>query len=199
MRILGRVNRRSSEVGFDFVERGIMEREELLYRQQQVLEYLNRLPRQILQMQGKDNVTEFVIHELCNESCFNLEKAAYLVDNPDFNCLKGVAGFSRSEAFTPENVWDVPQEFSSHMQSCDFNQKVRSFACESFLKKGETEEQVADVVAQTLGFNNYDYHLWGMKHDNHGLFLYQKARAKDSYADEYIPNGLCLLSFCPVF
>ena len=181
-----------------FVEREVMERKELL-RQQQILKQLSRLPRKILHMQGADNITEFVMHELCNEVCFNLEKAAYFIDNPDFNCLKGIAGFSRSEAYSPVNVWDDPHAFSMHMQSCAFNQQVRSFTRESFLKKGETEEQVAKNIAQTLGFNNFGHYAWTMKHDNHGLFVYQKARDEETYIDEYIPEALCLFGFCPVF
>ena len=176
-----------------------MERDELLHRQQKILNNLRLLPRRILHMQSNDNVTEFVLHDLCNEGCFNLEKAAYLVDNPDFNCLKGVAGFSRAEAFCPEKViWDDPQGFSAHMQGAAFNQKVRSFGRESFVKQGETEDQVADHIAQNLEFTNYGFYSWNMKHDNHGIFVYEKT-SDDTSVDEYLSDGLYLLGFCPVY
>ena len=63
-----------------------------------ILDKLCHLPRKILSLHGHDNITELILHELCNEQCFNLEKAAYFIDNPDFDCFKGVAGHCRSQA-----------------------------------------------------------------------------------------------------
>lgn len=180
------------------LERVVMKRDELLHRQQQILNRLSRLPRKILLMQGKDNVTEFVLHELCNEDCFNLEKAAYLIDNPDFNCLKGIAGFSRKEAYN-QNLWDNPQAFSTHMQASSFNKKVRSFLQESFRKQSKPETDVVKHIARDLDVQNYGFLSWNMKHDNHGLFIYQKAYNDDTCTDDYILDGLCLLGFCPIF
>ena len=66
-----------------------------LERQNRMLHHLAQLPRLMIDVHGRDNISEFILHELCSEPCFNLRKAAYLVDNPDFNCLRGVAGFAR--------------------------------------------------------------------------------------------------------
>ena len=49
-------------------------------------------------------MSEFVLHDICNPNCFNLQKAAFLVDNPDFDCLKGVAGFSADEAYQKHDL-----------------------------------------------------------------------------------------------
>lgn len=151
-------------------------------------------------MQGNDNITELVMHELCNEYCFNLEKAAYLIDNPDFDCLKGIAGFARSEAYSAgQNIWDDPKKFTQHVQAASFNNKVRSYYRNSFTKQGESEEVVAKYIAKDLGLEEYGYLSWHMKHDNHGLFIYQKACADDTCADDYILDGLSLLGFCPIY
>lgn len=177
-----------------------MKHDELLLRQQQILNHLSRLPRRILHMQGNDNITELVMHELCNEYCFNLEKAAYLIDNPDFDCLKGIAGFARSEAYSAgQNIWDDPKKFTQHVQAASFNNKVRSYYRNSFTKQGESEEVVAKYIAKDLGLEEYGYLSWHMKHDNHGLFIYQKACADDTCADDYILDGLSLLGFCPIY
>ena len=64
-----------------------------------VLGNILKIPKKLLSAQHVDNVAEFVLHERSHENCFNLRRAAYFVDNPDFNCLKGIAGFCRKEAY----------------------------------------------------------------------------------------------------
>ena len=153
----------------------------------------------MLLLHGRDNVIEFVLHELCHEQCFNLEKAAYVVDNPDFNCLKGVAGFARSEAYEKEaDVWKNPDAFSAHMQSSPFNQKVRSFEKESLCKKGASDDAIVSEVAQNLGLDHPSYYAWDMKHDNRGVLVYQKCDQEECDCN-YLLDGLCMLGFCPVF
>lgn len=177
-----------------------MKRDDLLQRQHEMLTCLSHLPKKILALHDKDNVTEFVLHDLCHEHCFNLNRAAYFVDSPDFNCVKGVAGFCRSEAYANcESVWEKPEEFSVHMQSAPFNQRVRGISRCSIRKSEEKDEVLAQELARDLGFKNYDLCSWGMKHDNHGFVLLEKACHEDKFADEYVLDGLSLLSFCPVF
>jgi len=168
-----------------------MKQDNLLQRQHTMLNCLANLPRKMLLLHGADNITEFVLHDLCHENCFNLKKAAFFIDNPDFNHTKGVAGFSAQEALKTGALWHNPQEFSKHMQSSAFNQKVRSLSHASAAHMPE--------LAQTLGFENYAHCRWAMKHDNHGFVLYEKADTQDSFADDHLLNGLSLLSFCPVF
>ena len=57
--------------------------DEALHSQHNVLNTISRLPRKMLSLKNQENITEFVLHDLCNKKCFNLEKAAYFVDNPD--------------------------------------------------------------------------------------------------------------------
>lgn len=178
-----------------------MERLELLQRQNSVLSYLSGLPRRMLLVHGMDNITEFVLHDLCQERCFNLSKAAYFVDNPDFNCTKGVAGFSRDEKFgNSEAIWTTDQKtFSSYMKESLFNQKVRSLTRCSVKKGKDNHAELAKMLAQDLGFKNYAFCSWSMRHDNEGFVLYEKAVETDTFVDDHIVNGLSLLSFCPIF
>ena len=69
-----------------------------------ILNTLSKLPRKMLSLKGQENVTEFVLHELCHKNCFNLDKAAYFVDNPDFDCLKGMAGFAPLRRMGPRKI-----------------------------------------------------------------------------------------------
>lgn len=90
-------------------------------KREELLKRLSLLPKRILTLYGVDipyNLAEFVLHELCEGDCFNIKRAAFLVDNPDFDIFKGVAGFEKEESFKKSKAshWDEPEEFSNHMK-----------------------------------------------------------------------------------
>ena len=164
----------------------------------QTLQILTGLPKNMLKMHGADNISEFVLHELSCKDCFNLSKAAYFVDNPAFNCMKGVAGFAREEAcMLSVPIWDDPDRFSAHMQGSSFNQKVRSCAQLSCKNCATSDELILHDLATRLGMDTFNYCTWPMKHDNHGYLLYQASESKPD--QDMLMCGLSLLSFCPIF
>ena len=168
-------------------------------RKRRIMHSISKLPRKMLQLHGRENVIEFVLHELGQENCFNLNRAAYIVDNPDFNCLKGVAGFSREESYCDQDIWDDPEKFSAHMKDCPYNKTVREFCIESCVKKGESDQDIVKHVSKDLGFEHPAFYSWQMKHDNHGLLLYEKQEEDEDCDCDYLIDGLCLIGFCPVF
>jgi hypothetical protein len=176
-----------------------MKRPESLDKHYDVLHKLSCLPRKMLTLHGSENITEFVLHELCNESCFDLLKAAYFVDNPDFDCFRGVAGLSRAQAPRSFDVWKDIAKFSDHMKSSEFNQQVRSLSRCSLKKEDRSEKELAATIAKDLGMKHYNVCSWTMKHDNHGLLIYEKAQDNHQIDEEHLLNGLSLLSFCPIF
>lgn len=170
-------------------------------KKRSILNRLSKLPRKILQFHGRENTAEFILHELGRNDCFNLERAAYIIDNPDFDCTKGVAGYCRQEEYNTDkdiDIWDDADNFSKHMQSCPYNMQVRSFTKPSYFKQGKSEEDIVKTIAQDLGFDHPSYYAWPMKHDNHGILLYQK-HEQDECDCDYLLDGLCLIGFCPVF
>ncbi len=176
-----------------------MERKGLLDYEHKILNHLTYLPRKILSLNDRENITEFVLHDLCGQDCFNLEKAAYFVDNPDFDCLKGVAGFSRVEAYPDScNIWETPKAFSVHMSKAPFNQKVRNMYKESMKKSHKKDDVIASEIAQDLGFENHTFYSWDMKHYNHGILIFERENINKEH-DKYLLNGISLLSFCPIF
>ena len=177
---------------------GMKSKEHIEDRKRNIMHTLSRLPRRILQLHGRDNVIEFVLHELGRADCFNLHRAAYVIDNPDFNCLKGVAGFCKEEAYCEPDIWDHPEKFSDHMKSCAYNNQVRCYNAESYLKHGKKDADIVKEIAKDLGFEHPSYYAWQMKHDNHGLLLYEKDDEEECDCD-YLIDGLCLIGFCPVF
>lgn len=178
-----------------------MEREELLQRERLLLNHLSDIPRQILRLHGQDNVTEFVLHELCSDDCFKLERAAYFVDNPDFDCLKGIAGFCRIEAYPANNcsIWDSPAAFSMHMQKSAFNQLVRTTMKPSMKRAHQSDEEIVGEVGKTLGFKDCEFLTWDSKHNNHDILIFERSQNNEPAVKQYLHSGLSLLSFCPVF
>lgn len=178
-----------------------MDSVEALERKIKVLSYLSSLPRKMSTLHGTENITEFVLHDLCHEQCLNLSKAAFFVDNPDFDCAKGVAGYSREESCCGDcyAIWNDSRKFSDYMKNSSFNQQVRKLSRCSLKKGHETHDELASTIAGDLGFKNYGYCSWPMRHDNEGFMLYEKVDSADALVDEHIVNGASLLSFCPLF
>lgn len=171
-----------------------MEHAELL-KKHLILDRLCQLPQRVLSLHGNDNIAEAVLHELCH-NCLKLNRAAYLVDNPDFDCMKGIAGYACNEPYLQEVAWETPELFTKHLQQAAFNQRVRSMYYPSMLKAKKNEEETSKIIATSLGLTNPSFCTWQMKHDNHGILVYE---TKEPIACELVKNGACLLAFCPIY
>ncbi|MCX5923330.1 MAG: hypothetical protein NTU89_02055 [Candidatus Dependentiae bacterium] len=146
-----------------------------------------------------ENLSEFIIHDLCSKDMFNINKAAYLVNNPDFQCLKGVAGYHHPESFTKDNSWQSQKDFTSHMKDSAFNGHVRSVSDRSLSLQdsGLEQSKVEDLM---LKFQMRDpmYHTWDMKYDNQGIFIFEKPQDSE-IVEDHLLNFLQILSFCSIF
>ena len=166
----------------------------------ELLQFLSNIPGKIVGLHGLENVTEFVLHDLSSKDCFNLLKVGYFVDNPDFNCFKGVTGYHSNQQFSPHHViWDDPDIFSSHMKTVDFNKQVRNLQTTSPKKTSICEKSFVDEVADELQFNNPSYFCWRMKHNNHGLVIFEHINGHDYWNEHDLAQGMHLLSLCPIF
>ena len=170
-------------------------------RQQEVLHCVCSLPRKMTQIHGVQNMTEFLLHHLAHKNCFNFSKAAYFVDNPDFDLLKGVAGFHKLEAFENNDHWQNAEQFTSHMKDASFNRRVRSVGQKSTKKQQEAIDQnLIDALAQELELEKPQHCSWKMKYDNHGLLVFELADQQDrELVEQNLEESLYLLGFCPVF
>ena len=167
-------------------------------RHHKVLNRLSNLPKRILSVHGIDNLSELVLHDLSAEHCFNLEKAAYFVDNPDFNCFNGVAGFNQQEKYPDaDHIWDKPDTFSQFMRRSPFNQQVQDIQRPSCRRAKITDEQIVAELAPQLGIKNPRSYAWNLKHDNHGILIFEHDE-HDTVGEELL-HGLCVLGFCNVF
>lgn len=163
-----------------------------------ILQCLADLPKKMMSLQNNDNVQEFVLHELCHDHCFNLTKAAFFVDSPDFNVLKGVVGISKAESYF-DSIWDDPKAFSEHMQQSSFNRLVKDFAHHTIISADldGTKTALTDI-AQRFDFHAPAFHIWSMRYGNSGYLIYDHERHLDEFQDQF-NNSLYLLSFCPLF
>lgn len=162
-----------------------------------ILEYFSELPSKMLSYDDRENMIEFVLHCLCSEDCFNMPKAAYFIDNIDFDCLKGVAGYCHAQKCKEPIIWSNPEVFTSHMKQCDFNQKVRKIYKSSAVKSQKIDE-LAKEIGELLSINNPNYYSWKIKYDNYGIFIFEPIPDEDEL-NGFILKGLHLLGFCKLF
>lgn len=144
-----------------------------------------------------ENLSEFVLHDLCSGDLFNIPTAAYLVNNPDFSCMKGVAGYKHAESFKKGNNWDLQKDFTAHMKQSDFNQKVR-LVYDKAVKIDGSEKQKLHQLADQFEIENPAFHVWNMKYDNQGLLIFEKPEDMHE-AHDNIVHFVPMLSFCSVF
>ena len=115
-----------------------MDHKDLVMRKQQLLYRLSCLPEKIVSAHEIDNLAEFVLYELCHPECLNLGKAAFFIDNPDFDCLRGIAGISTDDhvhTLDNQDVWKIQDTFTKTMRDSQFNSSVRAVSCPSMAKK----------------------------------------------------------------
>ena len=162
-----------------------------------LLRQVTQIPTRILRNHDLHGLAGLLLHHLCSGECFNLSKAAYFVDNPDFDQLVGVAGFSRDEA-AQGDVWEKPAQQVVQVEEGAFHRTVRGMHHVSITRKGEEAGKSPQVqlIAKELGIENPQIYSWEMKHGNHGVLLYDGSAQEWEAQDLY--NAASLLSFCPM-
>jgi hypothetical protein len=166
-------------------------------RHPEVLARLSLLPRKMIRCYSAQHMSEFVFHELCHLQCFDLGKAAYFVDNPDFDCLQGVAGYDKAE-HTAHHDLDCHSDFADHLGECTFNKKIRGLSKKSFKRAKISERDILKEFTQALAMQDACVYVWPLKHDNYGIIIYERSPCPEDL-HEHIKNGLHFLSFCSLF
>jgi hypothetical protein len=148
-----------------------------------------------------ENLSEFVLHELCTGPCFNVHKAAYFINNLDFNIMRGVSGYNHQEEHARmHDRWQRQDHFTTSMQNSLFNQKIRSYTQLTAFQPGQSSERyVVDKLADHLEIAQPSYHVWNLKHANHGLLIYEPLVHDVAGTHSHVMDALYYLSFCPIF
>lgn len=160
------------------------------------------IPRKMVTLYNIDvaNLSDFLLHEFCHEDVFNIKRAAFFVDNPDFDLVQGVAGFKKDESYNQELVhWDKPAEFLNHMALSKFDKQVKSFnqSC-SIKRNGQVYSDFVKEQAGQMGFNNPKVSTWDLKHRNNGILIYELDEEPDETFGDHLENIVYILSFCPL-
>ncbi len=165
---------------------------------EKLLHQLAQIPYNMLNNSNQNNIAEFVLHELCNSNCFNISKAAYLVNNKDFRCLKGIAGFYQPEAFSQEeSIWQRPENFSLHMENAAFNKKVRDINKQNLILNEDPHcKELMQSIAKDLELENAEIWTTHLKYNNTGVLIYQKPPQE---LTNYLNHGFSFLGLCPLF
>lgn len=163
----------------------------------QVIYNLSKLPNRILQNYDVEGLSEIVLHDMSHDSCFNLKKAVYLIDNPDFDHLVGAAGFCSSECkHHKKDLWESPSTFKEDMKCASFHNNVKKFFRDSLKRKDINLEDDRDVelLAKEMGIEVPKIISWNMKHGNHGILIFEK-NLQDSKED-LLNHSVGLLGLC---
>lgn len=176
-----------------------MENKSCQAQEGKLLQHLGNLRKMIVHNHELENLSDFVLHDICTGPVFNINKAAYFINNPDFNMLRGVTGYHKQEQQSSlHDRWNNQKQFITSMKSSIFNQKVRNKLQESFEKGQISEQYMVRKLADYLEIENPAYHIWDLKHANHGLLIYEPSLPLN-HKQDYLLDSLYYLSFCPVY
>ena len=139
---------------------------------------LLQLPRHILQHMHTAGLTDILLGHLASKSYFNLKKAAYLLNNPDFNCVKGMAGIEISDTNHWQNPWSNPLEHTKFLENSSFNKKVKTFVGHGLFTNPSQEDtpRIIKYAEEHLALENPVFIGWHGKHGNHGIFFCEPQR-----------------------
>jgi hypothetical protein len=181
----------------EFVE----DAEQMVSLSQQDTLLVNRvmsLPYKILQNYYKDGLSLLVLHELAHEECFDLKRAVYLVDNPDFDYMIGVAGFSRDECeYHEEEPWSAIDTFNATMKRSLFHKEIKSIQKSSLKRQYHELDESPEIsnLAKLLGFEKPEYTTWELPEGNYGIFLFERDGDLSHWRKLMLRNIVALLGF----
>jgi len=169
-------------------------------RELELLQHLTHLRKMIVHHHDLENISDFVLHDLCSGPCFDVNKAAYFINNPDFRMLRGITGYNKEEEHVRlHDRWNNQKEFIASIKNSNFNNLVRSKSHDHFEKSTPSQEYAVQKLADDLEIKNPAYHVWNLKHANQGLLIYEAKDDDAHHAQSHVRDALYYLSFCPVY
>jgi hypothetical protein len=163
------------------------------------LDNLLGLPRKILHNHGVDGLAQIVLHELGHHDSFGINRASYLIDNPDFGCMRGVAGYANDECvYHQSDIWNDPTVFARDMQKAKFHGDVAKFLYTNLKRtaRNDIDEKAVNDVGHMLGMHNPLWLTWPMQHGNHGILLFEQRAQAPAHHRDIFNHFAPLLSLC---
>jgi hypothetical protein len=138
-----------------------------------IINHILQIPGHIMQHHHLCNLPALVLCHLASQEGFGLEKVAYLVDNPDFDCTHGITGVCQSQQKPNENLWSAPEKNINRIIEEKFHNQVKGIQISSLSNKNNCRESYIEKIANQLEIKNPTAISWQMKHNNNGLLLFQ--------------------------
>jgi len=158
------------------------------------------LPHKIIKNHEVDDLAQIVLHDISHHNHLGLKKATYLIDNPDFDQLLGVAGYSEDECkFHQPDVWHESHNFSHDMRDAEFHNNMRNFLGNGLKRKDVNihDEDDLNELGTKLGLKNPSYLTWPMRHGNHGILLFEVEQPHAAHHKDILHSAAGFLSMCP--
>lgn len=154
-----------------------------------------QIPHKILQHHQVEGVAQLVLAEVAQHLGF--KRASYFIDNPDFGCLKGVAGFCQKES-DEGDVWQDPQRSLQSINQAAFHSSIKKFIDENVARiQGSCPIDELQKLGHVLGISQPHVHTWHMRHGNMGVLIYEKSEQATD-AQEVLERATALLGLCPI-
>jgi len=172
--------------------------------EQELVHSLLSLPQKIIRHHGVSGLAQLVLHELAHDHNFKLKKAIYLADNPEFDHLLGVAGYSQDDCgLHAADVWQNPEKEISSINESLYSKNIKNFLQKSMKAQHldfHNKEEIEGVGKQ-LGIEKPQFLSWDLKHGNHGLLIFEYADSSslDLLRQKLFTHAAALLGFCPIF
>jgi len=166
-----------------------------LSQKQLMLNVAATIPYKILswyQHEYVDNMTKFVVYEICSKNCFGLKKAAFFVNNPDFKWCRGIVGYEAREdslALTTE------ADIIAFFENSSFHATTISVERPTYEKN---DRVMIQKIADHLHMTSHHFCTLPLKYGNDGLFMYEFFNASDKINIDIIQNIIALIGFCPL-
>lgn len=138
-----------------------------------LVDQIMELPKSILLNHHKQGLADLILNKISSEKCFSFSKAAYLVDNPDFNYLKGICGFCKTSS--PSGDCSDPDGLITQISSCKYNERVKALQQHSFKANNldlNSPENLAEI-SKALEMQNPEVFCWDLKHNNYGVLIFE--------------------------
>lgn len=168
--------------------------------EQLLLTMLLDLPNKILNHHEVDGLAQLILHDISHGHHFGFKRATYLVDNPEFDCLRGVAGYVDDECkHHKDDVWADPRTFVHDMREAQFHNQLLQLA-RSSIKKSSKNANHLDIVrnvALDLGMVNPWVYAQDLRHGNHGILIVEEGvKRLDKDDHDLLAHISAILGFC---
>lgn len=164
-----------------------------------VWQVLLDLPDKIIKNHETEGLATLVLHDLGLSDRIGFRRACYLIDNPDFGCLKGVACFCQAYASQCSNdPWQNPVDFVKGIEQSSFYGDMQKFIVENVEREqGSCKLASLNTIGTKLGMIEPHVVTWDMRHGNKGILIYEEDEKATCKCNPGLLEKLCaLLGLC---